>query len=308
MNIRLRQLRAFKAIVETGTVSSAAMVLGLTQSSVSKILSGFELDLGFALFDRKGRRLTLSEKGRAFYREVGNAIEMLESIEVTARDIRNDKRTRLRIAGIGPLALSGFLPEVLARFETKYPGFDFTIEQKTRVEIEAWIANQHAELGFTLLPVRSEQIGHTFIAAVRALAIVSVDHPLADAGPLSPETVADADLVMPKQSVRLRRLIDANFIQAGVPLRPRYETSNAITTAQLVRKINGIAVVDPFTLTGMPLDQIKVLRWNPEIVLNYGAIWSLAKPPRAAVTGMINVATEVARELDGILPQQAYAE
>ncbi|MYK33180.1 MAG: LysR family transcriptional regulator, partial [Boseongicola sp. SB0670_bin_30] len=54
MNIRLRQLRAFKAIVENASVSEAAVARGLTQSSVSKMLAGFEAEHGFALFDRAG--------------------------------------------------------------------------------------------------------------------------------------------------------------------------------------------------------------------------------------------------------------
>ena len=215
MKIRLRQLRAFKAIVETGSVSDAAAMLCLTQSTVSKTLAGFEEELGFRLFERVGRRLRLSEQGRAFYREASSAIELLEGIHLTATGIRDNRGERIKICAIGPIALSGLIPETLARFSSDSPEFSYSLEMKPRIEIEDWVSNRHSDIGFTLFPVDRSRLNSRTLVRVRAVAVVPKNHPLSDREVLSPEIAHRADIIMPKASVRLRGLVEAGFVQAG---------------------------------------------------------------------------------------------
>ena len=88
MNIRLRQLRAYQAIMSFGTVSAAADSLHLTQSSVSRLLAGLEQELGFSLFYRRGRRLVPSVEGRNFYQRIEGALASIEGITTIANDVR----------------------------------------------------------------------------------------------------------------------------------------------------------------------------------------------------------------------------
>ena len=297
MNIRLRQLRAFKAIVEHGTVSDAAVALGLTQSTVSKTLAGFERELGFLLFDRHGRRLSLSEQGRIFLRQTGDVIELLQGINTAATDIRDNKAARFRVTAIGPLSMSSFLPIVLARHALEYPSFRYAVVTKTRAEIDDWIAGQHSDVGLTLLPVQRRQLSARAFARVRAVAIVPVGHELARRRHLAPSDMQNHDLIMPRSSVRLRNLVEASFIQAGVELRLRFETSNAVSTANLVAEGNGVAIVDPFTLTGIPGRKIRALRWEPATVLNYGLIWLGNRPLGIHERRLLELAAEVSQEM-----------
>ncbi len=297
VNIRLRQLRAFKAIVENASVSEAAVALGLTQSSVSKMLAGFEAELGFALFDRVGRRLHLTEQGRQFFHRTEDAMELLDSIRTAAEDIRDNVAARFRVTAIGPLSLSGFLPRILRQFGAEYPEFRFSVETKVRAEIEDWIVGQHADVGLTLLPVRRGQLSSRTFASVQAVAILPKGHPLAGQNCLSPAAIADADIIMPRPAVRLRNLVEASFVQAGVELRPRFETSNAVSTASLVAAGNGIAVIDPFTVTGAPPGKIHVVPWEPTTILNYGTIWSGSRALAAHERRLHEVAENVAQDL-----------
>ena len=296
MRVRLRQLRAFKAIVENGSVSEAANTLGLTQSTVSKILLGFEAELGFQLFDRIGKRLSLSEQGRLFFRQADNAIELLQGIEATAADIRDNQAARFRVSAIGPLMMSAYLPRVLKRFSDEDPKFRFMAETKTRAEIEDWIASAHADVGFTFLPVRRGQLSSRSVARVRAVAIVPAGHALSERGSLAPGDLPVEEIVLPRPTVRLRNLVEASFIQAGVELRPWIETSNAVSTANLVAEGNGVAVIDPFTVTAIPAKKIAVVSWEPEILLNYGMIWAGNRSLSVHERRLANVAEAVAGE------------
>lgn len=274
MSIRLRQLRTFKAIVDQGSVSDAAVALGLTQSSVSKSIAGFEAELGFHLFDRVGRRLSLSAQGRAFLTRTGSAIDLLEGIEAAADDIRDNQTARLRLTAIGPILMSGFLPRVLVQFSQDLPDIRLSVETKSRAEVEDWVANGHTDLAFTLLPIQRGRLKVREIASVKAVVMLPMGHPLAALETLSPKDLEPERIVMPRASVRLRTLVEAGFHQAGIALNPWIETSNAVSTADLVTHGNGVAVIDPFTVTGVALDKVVIRPWKPDILLSYGLIWS----------------------------------
>ena len=58
----VNHLRAFVAVVEAGTVTAASAAIGRTQPQVSRLVSGLEEAVGFALFVRENRRLLLTQR------------------------------------------------------------------------------------------------------------------------------------------------------------------------------------------------------------------------------------------------------
>jgi len=63
--MNLRQIEAFRAIIDTGTVSRAAERLSISQPAVTKLLQHLESTIGFALFDRGRGRLSHSRRDDA---------------------------------------------------------------------------------------------------------------------------------------------------------------------------------------------------------------------------------------------------
>lgn len=282
MNIRLRQLRTFKAIVDHGSVSEAALALNLTQSSLSKSLANFEAELGFLLFDRIGRRLSLSVQGRAFLDQAINSIELLEGLETAAMNIRDNLGARFRLAAIGPIVLSGLLPRAIAEFSQQRPDVEFAIETKNRAEMEDWVAGGKADIGLTVFPVHPNRFGARQFARVKAVTVLPAGHHLAEKSVLSPGDLEGENVIMPRLAARVRNLVESSFLQAGHMLRPKFETTTAVAAAHLVAAGNGVAVLDPFTVTGLPTDKVVVVPWQPEIELRYGMIW----PGYRGMTGL----------------------
>ena len=302
MSIRLRQLHIFKAIVDNGSVSAAASALGLTQSALSKSLAGFEDELGFQLFDRIGRRLSLSEQGRLFLERTDTALELLEGIQAAATEIRDNQAAPVRVTAIGPLLMSAYLPRVLSRCGKAFPDLRLSVQTKSRAEIEDWISNGHGDVGFTLLPVQRGRVQARSVARVRAVAILPRDHPLTSLDVLTPRDLHEEKLVISGPSVRLRNLVEADFIQQGIQLRPWVETSNAVSTASLVAEGNGVAVIDPFTPTGFAPDTLAVRRWEPGISLDYGLIWAGKRPLSRYEQSLFDAAMVVAEDMAKTLP------
>lgn len=83
---KLRALKFFCRVVEAKSFASAAYVLDVPPSVLSKTISSLEADLRFTLFNRSTRRLSLTEAGTAYYDYCRQLLIDLEEAETLARD------------------------------------------------------------------------------------------------------------------------------------------------------------------------------------------------------------------------------
>jgi len=79
--VNLEWYRTFKAIYKTGTLTGAAQSLFISQPGVSLHLSSLESYVGYKLFDRTGRKMVPTEKGKVFYNFIIDALAKLEDAE-----------------------------------------------------------------------------------------------------------------------------------------------------------------------------------------------------------------------------------
>ena len=108
--IGLRQLRAFHAVMVTGSIGAAAERLNLTQPAISKQLSGLEHALDIRLFNRRsGRATTPTQEGVDYYKAIETTIAGLEDLAPIARTIRAGGRKRIRFAATPPVMNSARL-------------------------------------------------------------------------------------------------------------------------------------------------------------------------------------------------------
>ena len=88
-NLTLRQLRAFCAVAEIGSLTVAATRMHLTQSALSVLVRELERELGARLFDRHTRRVLLTEAGREL---LPYATRMLADLEQAAGAVAQARR------------------------------------------------------------------------------------------------------------------------------------------------------------------------------------------------------------------------
>lgn len=79
--VNLEWYRTFKAIYKTGTLTGAADSLFISQPGVSLHLSSLEAYVGYKLFDRTGRKMIPTERGKVLFNAVSEPISKLEDVE-----------------------------------------------------------------------------------------------------------------------------------------------------------------------------------------------------------------------------------
>jgi DNA-binding transcriptional LysR family regulator len=104
-HLNLRQIEAFKAVIENGGISSAAEIVHISQPAMSKLIAHFEADTGLKLFDRLKGRLAPTACGMRLYKEIDRIFAGVRQVENAAEAIRREERGQL-VVGVMP-ALSG---------------------------------------------------------------------------------------------------------------------------------------------------------------------------------------------------------
>ncbi len=96
------QLRYFKEVARTESISKAAADLNITQPALSKSIAKLEEELGVALFERHGKRLCLNDCGRYFQSDVKRILNELEDSAHALRRLEAGQEGSVRIAVFGP--------------------------------------------------------------------------------------------------------------------------------------------------------------------------------------------------------------
>lgn len=125
----LSLLLAFDAVMRTGSVTGAAQDLGLTQSTVSRLLQSLEAQLGQELFIRHKKRLTPTEAAERYFRDISAALDLIQRGSMTL--IANPDGGSLDLAVLPTLGTRWLAPR-LPEFLSLHPGI--SINLTTRFE------------------------------------------------------------------------------------------------------------------------------------------------------------------------------
>ena len=124
--MELKQLQAFMAVVEEGTISAAAKRLHMAQPPLSCQMKSLEEELGTPLFWRGARHITLTPAGQALYKRAQQMQRLSETAKQEVAALRGKVQGTLRIGTVSSSS-ARLLPYVRA-FHAQYPEIRFELE------------------------------------------------------------------------------------------------------------------------------------------------------------------------------------
>lgn len=181
----LDQLRIFVAAAERGHMTQAARALNLAQSAVSHAVAALETRHDAKLFERIGRRIELTEAGRAFLVEARIILAQAAHAEATLGAFGKLERGTLTMHASQTIA-SYWLPRRLAAFRRAYPGIAVRLEIGNTVQVAEALELGASELGFVEGVVRSPMLTSIAVALDQLVLAVGPDHPWARDETFSP--------------------------------------------------------------------------------------------------------------------------
>jgi len=278
-----RQLEAFRAVIETGKVTTAAEVLNTTQPSISRMIADLESATGFALFERRGRQLAPTSEALALYEEVERSFVGMAEISRVIEDIRDFRRGSLLIAGMPALALK-FLPDVIADFIKAEPGITVSLRARSSQAVLRHLSSQQFDLGFAALDNDHPAVRRRPICIAPMQAVLPVGHPLGMKGYLEPADFHEQPFVALGAEIATRSETDIYLAMGNARPRIVAEAQLSASICELVASGAGISIVEPITAAIFAAAGLIVARpLRPEQLFRYDLlIPALREPSRVA--------------------------
>src|SRR5260221_3173738 len=122
----------FVRVVDAGSFTAVAALLGVQKSSVSRGIARLERDLGVRLLQRTTRKLALTDAGQAFYERVRAAVTGVDAAASAVRELGGEPRGAVRVTA-PPDASTFSIAEAIARFVKRYPAIHVELSLTSRV-------------------------------------------------------------------------------------------------------------------------------------------------------------------------------
>ncbi len=177
-NITLRQLRAFRAVVETGSFTKAAESLHLTQSALSGLIKDFEAQLDLRLFDRTTRKLSLSAAGHHIYPMANRILYDVENMTTEVGRLKALESGVVKVAVSQQLA-AAILPKVMAAFIAEYPNVSIELEDCSVDKVVELVGAGTVDFGIGPARAMADNIGSELLCNLPFYVVTPPDHPFA---------------------------------------------------------------------------------------------------------------------------------
>ncbi|WP_434310844.1 LysR substrate-binding domain-containing protein [Hominifimenecus sp. rT4P-3] len=256
----LQQLRYFCAIARHSSYREASEELFVSQPTISAAILALEKELGFLLFDRKGRQTVLTKYGEQYYQELAPLLEQLNRATDRVRQMASAAKGHLDLAYNPPLS-KGFIPNIVRLFLDREENQNVTVHfhQNSSKEIVEGIQTGTFDLGFCSFVPGAPHVNFQPVLRQEMVAVVPLDHPLAESGAVSLKELSSFPFVAYASHSGLRRVVDGFFQEAGVSLEIFAEAEDEDAIAALTASGFGVGVVAKMqALQYFPVRQIPI--------------------------------------------------
>ncbi|MEO3822240.1 LysR family transcriptional regulator [Actinomadura sp. B10D3] len=190
MKVTIDEIETFVCIAEVGGFTEASARLGRSQPAISRRIRELERSLGAPLFDRTGRRVALTEAGKALLPHAQAALAAVRDGAQAVRDVAGEAQA-LSVAIVRTLADSHIV-DALRAFEARFPDAPVDLRTATSREVSVLVRTGEAALGLRYFPDPDPALESVPLGAERLLVVVSASHEITepvipDLGPLRKE-------------------------------------------------------------------------------------------------------------------------
>lgn len=212
-----REYEYVSAIAREGTLSGAAVQLGVSQPALTRFLQKEEGELGTALFQRIDNRMVLTYAGECYLEHIKQIFAIQAHMRAALDDIARMDRGRLRM-GITGIRRPFTIFSVIPQFKQKYPNIDLTLNEFASDRLETML--EGLELDCIAVNVTKKRDCFEYLPIAREEYVLAVhkDHPLLRAAERSdrfrhpvvrPDQLEGNSFIMLGKTHRIRQFADS---------------------------------------------------------------------------------------------------
>jgi len=212
--MELKQLKTFQAVAHELSFSKAADKLNFAQSSISDQIKGLEGEFNCKLFERLGRRISLTKEGLVLL-DYANRILDLASEAKQNLDHATSPSGTLTIATAETLCVY-LLPKLFTEYSKRYPDVDLKILVGKCEEFPDWIKSNKVDIAYTFDNNTSAPDMKIIHLVNEPLAIVSNPDLYPDKSPVTLQDLEGLNMVLTQSECSYRSMFEEMLSHANV--------------------------------------------------------------------------------------------
>lgn len=246
MHVTLRQLRVFEAVGRLKNYTRAAEELHLSQPAVSMQIKQLESNLGLALFDQVGKKISLTQAGHEMYQTSRIIDNQLNETEQVLEDMKGFRHGRLIIAVAS--TANYFAPKLYAAFKDKYSAITLNLDVTNREGLLNHLESNDSDMVIMGLPPEGIEVEAQAFMENSLVVIASPEHPLANIKNISMDRLQEENFIMREPGSGTRIAVERFFAEQGANLTTGMEMSSNEAIKQAVQAGLGLGIVSIHTL------------------------------------------------------------
>jgi len=213
--VEIRHLQLIKTLAQTGTLTAAGKTLYLTQPALSRQLRAVEDEFGLALFNRIGRRMTLTQAGQILNRGACKILCELQKIENDVNAISHGRGGMLRLV-TACYTCYHWLPKILEAYKKEFQGVEIKIRLAATADPYNSLLDGELDMALVNRVISSKDLQYQSLFEDEDVVIVRNDHRWASRKFILPKDLAAENLIVFESKLEESNLFQKVLTPAGV--------------------------------------------------------------------------------------------
>jgi DNA-binding transcriptional LysR family regulator len=296
--LNFNQLRTFYYAAKNLNFTVAASELFITQPAVTAQVKSFEEFCSLKLFKKKGRKLHLTDEGKALFDYAENIFKYEKEILNVIDDMKELKRGDLRL-GTTKTYARYFMPFLISGFRKAYPHIKIHLDEGSSRDMIYSLVDLKNDVAVIARAEDHPDVSFFPFSREEMVIITSTDHPLATKKPVSFRQLVQEPFIMKEDGSGTQKLVEMLYARENCEPNVLMETSNTEFIKQLVMRGEGIsflvkeavdAEIKEGKLTTIPLKGSKIFL---DVSIAYLKDQNLSPAAEAFVDTLRKLETEV---------------
>src|SRR3977135_3087119 len=219
--MELRHLRYFVAVVEEGSLTTAAELrLHPSQPSLSRQIRDLEYQVGAELLSRSAHGVELTAAGKAFLDHARLALAQVDAAVEAARKAAEPANQSFALGFLTGQEMD-WLPEAMRILHDELPNMDVTASSKDSPQLADALTRGKLDIAFMRPEAQSPDLAYRLVTKEPLVAVMPSDHRLAACDAIDPHDIVGETFISVSNTAPALRVVINDYLErSNLGIRP----------------------------------------------------------------------------------------
>lgn len=241
----IKNLKTFISVAELGSFTKAANEMNYVQSTVTSQIQQLEKELGYPVFDRIGKKVSLTTLGANFLKSAYSILNILEQAEDVGKDIYN-MQGKLRI-GVSESLMFDVIMKILPSFKAKFKNLEITVKTAHLNELFTALKQNLLDVIYISSDLNQDNELQSYYKRREELVFVcEKNYPLATQKNIPLYELTNHNFILTESDGFCNNKLKKYMSEKNIPLNISVEVDSVFVIAELVKSGMGLAFLPEF--------------------------------------------------------------